>query len=254
MGKKAILDIKESDSELKKLLVKQQTLKGEKRLKSLLAIKSGKFETRQELANSFGIHIRTLERWLVKYKDGGIDLMLTDKPKNKTSLLKTWHFFILRLRFALLSLDITSCRVWSCSLGSVDAIRMSSKYIYTLSRSANKLAIALWNSIGNSVIPNGQEFQIYCCFFHVKAVYFRSFGAIGNWWYPDLRSNDVKMLLPLTLFNSDSIVSMIVRSGTSTVFNCRKSRQTLNFLRLPSPPKLFYCQYCDVDWCFTEIF
>lgn len=67
MGKKAILDIKESDSELRKLLLQQQTLKAEKRLRSLLVIKSGKFETRQELASSFGIHIRTLERWLVRY-------------------------------------------------------------------------------------------------------------------------------------------------------------------------------------------
>mgnify|MGYP000017610326 FL=1 len=89
MGKKAILDIKESNLELKKLLVKQQTLKGEKRLKSLLAIKSGKFETRQALADSLGIHIRTLERWLVNYRAGGVDMMLTDKPKNKTSKIIT---------------------------------------------------------------------------------------------------------------------------------------------------------------------
>jgi hypothetical protein len=89
MGKKAFIDIKESDLELKKLLVKQRTLKGEKSLKRLLAIKSGKFETRQELANSLGIHIRTLERWGVNYKAGGIDSMLTDKPKNKTSKIIT---------------------------------------------------------------------------------------------------------------------------------------------------------------------
>lgn len=69
--------------ELKKLLAKQQTLNGEKRLKSLLAIKSSKFETRQELATSFGIHIRTLERWLVDYGDGGVEILLTDKPKTK---------------------------------------------------------------------------------------------------------------------------------------------------------------------------
>ena len=89
MGKKAILDIKESDSELKKLLLKQKTLKGEKRLKSLLAIKSGKFETRQELADFLGIHIRTLERWLVNYNAGGVEMMLTDKPKNKSSKIIT---------------------------------------------------------------------------------------------------------------------------------------------------------------------
>jgi transposase len=55
----------------------------------LLAIKSDKFETRQELANTVGVHIRTLERWLVNYKAVGIDLMLTDKPKNKTSKIIT---------------------------------------------------------------------------------------------------------------------------------------------------------------------
>ena len=89
MGRKAILEIKESDSELKKLLLKQKTLKAEKRLKSLLSIKSGKFETRQELADFLGIHIRTLERWLVNYKDGGVETMLTDKPKNKSSKIIT---------------------------------------------------------------------------------------------------------------------------------------------------------------------
>jgi hypothetical protein len=41
VGRKAILEIRESDLELNKLLLKQKTLKGEKRLKSLLAIKSG---------------------------------------------------------------------------------------------------------------------------------------------------------------------------------------------------------------------
>ena len=89
MGRKAILDIRESDSELNKLLLKQKTLKGEKRLKSLLAIKSGKFETRQQLADFLGIHIRTLERWLVNYKAGGLEMMLTDKPKNKSSKIIT---------------------------------------------------------------------------------------------------------------------------------------------------------------------
>ena len=39
MSKKAFLDIKESILELKSLLSKQKTLKGEKRLKSLLFIK-----------------------------------------------------------------------------------------------------------------------------------------------------------------------------------------------------------------------
>lgn len=89
MGKTAYLDIKESISELKILLVNKSSLKEEKRLKSLLLIKSGKFKTRQEVADNLFVHIRTLERWLNNYKEGGIDQMITDKPRNKGSKIIT---------------------------------------------------------------------------------------------------------------------------------------------------------------------
>ena len=85
MGKKAQLDIKESISELKKLLIKQKTIKGEKRLKCLIEIKSNRFETRQNLADYLLVHIRTLERWVNDYRHGGATEMLSDKPKNKQS-------------------------------------------------------------------------------------------------------------------------------------------------------------------------
>lgn len=85
MGKHAHLDITETMAELKNLLSKQKTLKGEKRIKCLLAIKSAKFDTRGELADYLGIHIRTQERWLNNYKAGGVAQMLVDKPKNKQS-------------------------------------------------------------------------------------------------------------------------------------------------------------------------
>ena len=89
MGKKATLDITESVSELKKLLLKQKTIKGEKRIKCLLDIKNIKFDTRQELADYLLVHIRTLERWVSDYKDGGVVLMLNDRPKNKQSKIIT---------------------------------------------------------------------------------------------------------------------------------------------------------------------
>ena len=47
MGKIASLDISESLIELKELVSKQTTLKGEKRVKSLIYIKTKKFKTRQ---------------------------------------------------------------------------------------------------------------------------------------------------------------------------------------------------------------
>lgn len=89
MGKKAEIDISESVEVLKKLLQKQNTLKGEKRIKCLLALKAKTFETRQSLADYLGIHIRTLERWLSNYKSSGIQEMLQDKPKNKQSKIIT---------------------------------------------------------------------------------------------------------------------------------------------------------------------
>jgi len=89
MGKKAHFDIQESMPELRKLLAKRKSLQEEKRIKCLIAIKSGKFGTRQELADYSGIHIRTLERWINNYKSGGIFEMLSDKPKNKQSKIIT---------------------------------------------------------------------------------------------------------------------------------------------------------------------
>jgi hypothetical protein len=81
MGKKAHLILEESLPELQKMLVISKSLKEEKRVRCLMAIKSAKFETRKELAGNLGIHIRTLERWLNSYKSGGISEMLTDKLK-----------------------------------------------------------------------------------------------------------------------------------------------------------------------------
>lgn len=89
MGKKAKLEITESSSELKKLLLKQRTIKGEKRIKCLLEIKSIRFDTRQDLADYLLVHIRTLERWVNDYRHGGVAQMLSDKPKNKQSKIIT---------------------------------------------------------------------------------------------------------------------------------------------------------------------
>lgn len=89
MGKKSQFNVQESLAELQKMLSKCNSLKEEKRVRCLMAIKSAKFETRKELADNFGIHIRTLERWLNSYKSGGISEMLTDKPKNKQSKIIT---------------------------------------------------------------------------------------------------------------------------------------------------------------------
>jgi transposase len=89
MGKTADLNISESLTELKILSSKQKTLQKQKRVNALIYIKIKKFKTREEVSSFLGIHIRTLERWVNNYKSGGLDQMISDKPKNKESKIIT---------------------------------------------------------------------------------------------------------------------------------------------------------------------
>jgi len=89
MKKPHDLEIKESLSELKKLRTKQPTLLKQKRIDCLIHIKTSRFETRQQLSTHLGIHIRTQERWLYKYREGGISLFMTDLPNNRPSKIIT---------------------------------------------------------------------------------------------------------------------------------------------------------------------
>ena len=85
MGKRAYLEVTESLSELRKLLSKQKSIKSQQRVKCLMDIKTARFDTRQELADYLSVHIRTMERWLVNYRTGGIVSMLSNKPNTKAS-------------------------------------------------------------------------------------------------------------------------------------------------------------------------
>ncbi len=85
MGQKSKLVIKEDLTELRKILQRQTSLTGEKRVKSLIYILEEKFRTRKELATYLGVHIRTMERWHKIYEAEGIDAMISNKPKPKPS-------------------------------------------------------------------------------------------------------------------------------------------------------------------------
>ena len=82
-------DIKESVLELQKLRIKQKSLSKQKRVDCLLHLKTSKFKTRQELANHLSVHIRTQERWLVKYRLYGLDYLLADSSKIRKSKIIT---------------------------------------------------------------------------------------------------------------------------------------------------------------------
>ncbi len=89
MGKKAVLSISQSIERLEKLYRAQPSLQKQKRVLALLRIKRQNDDTRQDLANYLGIHIRTLERWINAYKRGGVEDLVTDLPRRKGSKIIT---------------------------------------------------------------------------------------------------------------------------------------------------------------------
>jgi transposase len=89
MGKRVKLSIKESLSTLKTLKSKQRSLRKEKRVYAFLCIKESKFATRKQLASYLGVHLRSLEKWVVQYKQSGIEDLLLSKPKRKGSKIIT---------------------------------------------------------------------------------------------------------------------------------------------------------------------
>jgi len=85
MGKKAELLIKEDLLSLKKSLFEAKTMTAKRRIQSLVFIKEEKFETRQHLADYLCIHIRTLEKWLVRYKSMGLSQLISIARRGKRS-------------------------------------------------------------------------------------------------------------------------------------------------------------------------
>ncbi len=89
MAKTQEMEIKETLVELKKTLSKCKNLKEEKRVRMLIGIQENGEETRQALANKLGVHKRTMERWITKYKKGGLMYLMKDLPQNKVSKIFT---------------------------------------------------------------------------------------------------------------------------------------------------------------------
>ena len=89
MAKPKEFTIQEAISTLKSLRKQQTVFRLEKRIIWLLELKQKRFKTRQELANYLGVSTRAQERWSIKYQQGGIEELLSDKPKKRTSRIIT---------------------------------------------------------------------------------------------------------------------------------------------------------------------
>ena len=73
------LDIRESSEELKSLLAKQTTARGRERVQALYLLKIGQIKTLKELSILLGRDTATIYRWFQKYKNQGLQGMLSIK-------------------------------------------------------------------------------------------------------------------------------------------------------------------------------
>lgn len=71
------IEIMESEAELKELLREQKTVSSKERVQLLYLLKSQQVESVTQAAGILGRNRVTLERWLGKYRDGGIGPLLT---------------------------------------------------------------------------------------------------------------------------------------------------------------------------------
>lgn len=83
MVRKKTIEVLESISYLRNRIKQEKNGKNVIRLQSLVSIKEEKFEKQSDLAKHLGYHVRTMELWLKKYKEGGLKKMLQDKSKKQ---------------------------------------------------------------------------------------------------------------------------------------------------------------------------
>lgn len=73
MEKTVSITIKESLRDPENLRHKQKNIKSEKRIVSLILLKTKKIKTQQQTADYLGIERRTLSSWIKLYRQGSIE-------------------------------------------------------------------------------------------------------------------------------------------------------------------------------------
>ena len=93
------LEITESEQELKALLRDQKTASDKERIQLLYLLKSEQAKTIQQAASLLGRHRVTLQKWAQRYRQGGLDQLLSHKPhQGAKSTLPDWAETALRKR------------------------------------------------------------------------------------------------------------------------------------------------------------
>ena len=85
------INITETASDLKKLLEQQKTAYALERLQALYLLKTQQVETVQHLAVVLGKSRVTVQRWLQRYREGGLSRLLEQHPRTVDQKLFLWR-------------------------------------------------------------------------------------------------------------------------------------------------------------------
>ena len=85
MARQREFSIKESTEELESYKPKVSGYKSSQRLNALILIKTKKGKTLLSTAEQFGVHSRTLDRWIKRYNKEGIGKYLSKEKRSKQS-------------------------------------------------------------------------------------------------------------------------------------------------------------------------
>ncbi len=77
MARKCTIEVSENIEDLKKLYKRQKNFRIRTRIKSLILLKEKKFKRQTDISNYLGIDYATLKRWFKKYKEYGLQSLLT---------------------------------------------------------------------------------------------------------------------------------------------------------------------------------
>jgi transposase len=93
------LEIIQSEEELKQLLRQQKTISSKERVQLLYLLKSKQAETVQEAAQLLGWHRVTVQEWMRRYREGGLEEMLESKARSgRPSAIPEWAEVALQKR------------------------------------------------------------------------------------------------------------------------------------------------------------
>ena len=85
MGRHRTFTIKESLAELESFKLKVTDYKSSQQLNALILVKSEQYDTLNMVSSHLGMHYATLQRWLKRYKEEGIERLLLPLTRNKPS-------------------------------------------------------------------------------------------------------------------------------------------------------------------------